>query len=770
MTTSLNRLAVLSDQDREALESRLVEFDRSWSEDRLAEEARRLPPPDSAVRLPALVELVKIDLERQWQRGRRPRVEDYLQRYPELGNPDTAPPDLLWTEYQVREQFDTAADLSDFSRRFPRQAAALRQLLAAPPDPGPGRSGMSCQGCPPTRGDGPTLPVGPLPEQFGRYRVVRPLGRGGMGSVYLAHDPQLDRPVALKVPHFGPGDGPDIRERFFREARAAATLAHPNVCPVYDVGEVDGTPYLTMAYVEGQSLAEFRRAHGPLPERQAAAIVRTLAVALQDAHTHGVIHRDLNPANVLLDRREEPVVMDFGLARRVNKDDPRLTHSGAVLGTPAYMPPEQVNGDLDAMGPACDIYSLGVILYELLTGQLPFQGPVLSVLHQILTEEPPRPSVHRPGLDPRLEAVCRKAMARAAADRYESMGAMAEALAGYLEGAPHSAPAPPRHPRWVVRAGAAGAAALLALGVVLAVVTDHGTIRIDLSDPKADVTVAVDGQSVTVGGLGRPLRLWSGEHGLVVSGDGFETVSQSFTVRRGDNPVLRVELQPRVPARPGGAAAARPPEVPPPAAREEGFVPLFNGKDLGGWILNGPDRASWRVSGDELVANAAGPAHEQTWLLTEKSYTDFVLRLRFQLSRHTNSGVALRAVPGEAVAVRKGREARHLELNIQEELASTPPLTGALYWSVNGSVYLPPDRRARLGPLDSWNDMELQLRGSALRVSVNGEEVQQTDFRRFADQPGAFEALRRASGRVGLQSYIGQVRFRDIRIKELKEP
>src|SRR5262249_34885589 len=274
----------------------------------------------------------------------------------------------------------------------------------------------------------------PLPETFGRYRILRPLGAGGMGAVYLARDTQLDRLVALKVPRLGGDDRPtpgDL-ERFLREARAAAALLHPNLCPIFDVGEVDGTPYLTMAYLEGRLLSGVIEKGKPLSQRQAALIVRKLATALQEAHARGVIHRDLKPSNVMISARGEPIVMDFGLARRDETVEARLTKDGTVLGTPAYMPPEQVRGETRTIGPACDIYALGVILYELLAGRLPFEGSVLNILGKILTEEPPPPSRSRSDLDPRLEAICLKAMAKQVGDRYATMAELAAALAAQL--------------------------------------------------------------------------------------------------------------------------------------------------------------------------------------------------------------------------------------------------------------------------------------------------------------------------------------------------
>jgi formylglycine-generating enzyme required for sulfatase activity len=285
-----------------------------------------------------------------------------------------------------------------------------------------------------------------LPEQFGRYRILKKLGQGGMGSVFLAYDTQLLRKVGLKVPHLEPGD-PTVLQRFYREARAAATLHHPNICPVHDVGEHEGIPYLTMAFIEGRTLAARLQDGEPLPQREAAEIVRKLALALHEAHAKSVIHRDLKPANVMIDHRGEPVVMDFGLAR--SRDSTRLTQRGSFMGTPAYMPPEQVRGETDAMGPGCDIYSLGVVLYELLTGRLPFEGPLEVVVAKILTQSPPPPSAYRPDLHPGLEAVCLRAMQKEIAARYTRMGEMAKALGTYLRPAanPVAVAAPARVPK-----------------------------------------------------------------------------------------------------------------------------------------------------------------------------------------------------------------------------------------------------------------------------------------------------------------------------------
>ncbi|MBC8350838.1 MAG: protein kinase [Planctomycetes bacterium] len=283
-----------------------------------------------------------------------------------------------------------------------------------------------------------SLPVGgskgltKVPREFGRYRIEGILGKGGMGAVYLALDTQLDRQVALKIPHFGNEDGPEIIERFYREARAMATLHHPNLCPVYDVGDIGGTHYLTMAYIDGQPLNSYLKAKRVFASTHAADVVRKLAAALHEAHKKGIVHRDLKPANIMIDGRHEPVIMDFGLARREHEGEVHLTKAGAFLGTPAYMSPEQIDGDHDRTGPASDIYSLGVVLYTMLTGQMPFEGSMARVMAKIITETPKRPSKINGDVDPGIEAICLRAMEKAIEDRYASAGEMAEALQAFL--------------------------------------------------------------------------------------------------------------------------------------------------------------------------------------------------------------------------------------------------------------------------------------------------------------------------------------------------
>ncbi|MBC8351447.1 MAG: serine/threonine protein kinase [Planctomycetes bacterium] len=277
-----------------------------------------------------------------------------------------------------------------------------------------------------------------LPLSFGRYEIQRALGEGAMAAVYLAQDRQLGRQVAIKVPKFEPNDQAGMK-RFFREARAMATLRHPHLCPVYDVGEIERVHYFTMAYIEGGTLADRIAADGPMSCRRVAVLVAKIASALHAAHRTGTVHRDLKPANVMIDQNNEPVVMDFGLAGLADAES-NLTQCGEMIGTPAYMSPEQITGNLDAVGPVSDVYSLGAIMYEMLTAQLPFDGSVASVVQQALQVEPPSPTAVRDDIDSTLEAICLKAMSRTQEERFASADELAIALRDYLR----RAAAPPK--------------------------------------------------------------------------------------------------------------------------------------------------------------------------------------------------------------------------------------------------------------------------------------------------------------------------------------
>ena len=427
--------------------------DRLW---RLWQAGRR---PDLAAFLaeagplgpPELAAVLRVDQSERWAAGEAVPAEEYLERYPAVAADPEAAVDLIHHEYMLAERAGRAPDGESFARRFPAHTDTLRLQ-------------MDLHRAVATRSVGadPTPSAGPhpdgLPERFGRYRILGLLGRGGMGAVYAAHDSALDRRVALKVPAFGPGD-PEAVTRFYREARIAAGLADPHLCPVYDVGEVDGIHYLTMPVVEGESLADRLRRAGPLPPAEAARLVATVARAVGVAHAAGVVHRDLKPANLMLDPKGAPVVMDFGLARGGSAGGAGLTASGVFVGTPAYAAPEQLAGG-GAASPAADVYALGAVLFECLTGRPPFAGPPEELLRAKLTAEPDPPSAHARGVPAELDAVCLKALARSPDRRFGSMDELTAAVEAYRPGRPTRRP----NRRRVVALAVGG---LLALGAGL---------------------------------------------------------------------------------------------------------------------------------------------------------------------------------------------------------------------------------------------------------------------------------------------------------------
>ncbi|MCS7470527.1 serine/threonine protein kinase [Stieleria sp. ICT_E10.1] len=444
------RLAMLEVSERNMLESLLMAFDLQWSPGALGPCRDRLMAESTGpYREIALVELIKIDLHRSWTAGRTPLLEDYLRHVPALGTPESLSAELILAEYEARRSAGLNVDLASYESRFPRQFARLKRLAdeltesrraSSSDDQGeapPGQASIDTSRIEQVR-DTAVVPknrqnVGDLPSEFGRYRIVRELGAGAMGKVYLAHDSQLDRQVALKTPGFAGVDDTSLVTRFYREARAAAKLHHRNLCPVYDVGEIDGRHFISMAFVRGRSMRELIQPDRLPPQRTSAILIHRLAIALSEAHRHNVIHRDLKPANIMIDTKKEPVVMDFGLARQTDVES-RVTQSGMAVGTPAYMSPEQIQGELDEVGAAADIYALGVILYELLTGQLPFRGPIAKVIYGVVHEDPIPPSSIRSEIDPQLESICAKMMAKRLSVRYASMEAVASDVKDYLKG------------------------------------------------------------------------------------------------------------------------------------------------------------------------------------------------------------------------------------------------------------------------------------------------------------------------------------------------
>jgi predicted Ser/Thr protein kinase len=340
---------------------------------------------------------------------------------------------LLVSELTDRVQRGEEVDLEAECRRQPQLAGELRELWGVivvarvagshsaivPPTLPPERPGEFPSG---------TLT---LPAKFGDYELQQEIGRGGMGVVYRAQQASLGREVAVKMILRGQLASQADRERFEAEAQAAARLDHPGIVPVYEVGEIDSRPYFSMKHVRGTTLAQ-RLAEGPLPPREAARMLATVARAIHFAHMRGVLHRDLKPSNILLDEHGEPHVTDFGLAKQIT-DAATLTKTGAVLGTPAYMAPEQAAGARGQVGPRSDVYSLGVILYHMLTGRPPFQAasPAEMVM-LVLEQDPVPPRMLNPKADRDLEMICLRCLQKPADLRYASAAALADDLEAYL--------------------------------------------------------------------------------------------------------------------------------------------------------------------------------------------------------------------------------------------------------------------------------------------------------------------------------------------------
>jgi serine/threonine-protein kinase len=357
---------------------------------------------DRDERLAALLD----DLARQQSQGQAPDLDATARRHPDLADELHQ----LWAAAQLADAL--ARPAADATREYlPETPGGLRPPPAEPSS---------------------------LPRAFGDYVLLRELGRGGMGVVYAARQQSLNRPVALKMVLRGDLASPADRARFRAEAEAAARLVHPHIVTVHEVGEHDGQPYFAMQLVEGATLAE-RVARGPLPPREAARLVAAAARAVDHAHGHGVLHRDLKPSNILLDAAGEPHVTDFGLAKLAGDSLPGLTQTGAILGTPSYMAPEQARAE-KRLTPAADVYSLGAILYECLTGRPPFQAATpLDTLLLVLEQDPVPPRLLNPGVPRDLEMICLKCLHKTPPRRYAGAAALAADLEAFLSGEPVSA-------------------------------------------------------------------------------------------------------------------------------------------------------------------------------------------------------------------------------------------------------------------------------------------------------------------------------------------
>jgi tetratricopeptide (TPR) repeat protein len=523
------------------------------------------PPPDlrqflsQADPLPPLrlAAVLCVDLRERWRRRERVPAEDYLRAFPRLAADREAALDLVYCEFLARDALGESPPAAEYAARFPdlqpelgRQIDVHRALgsadavLATVPD---ARGGAA-----------PGAAAGPAAwPTFTGCEVLGELGHGGMGVVYKAWQTRLRRAVAVKMLLPGACDAAQALARFRVEAEAAARLQHPNIVQIHEVGEHDGRPYLVMEFAGGGSLAH-RLDGTPWAGRDAARLVETLARAVQAAHEHGVLHRDLKPGNVLLLADGTPKLSDFGLAKLL-VGGATLTQTGGVFGTPSYMPPEQASGNPREMGPAVDVYALGAVLYQLLTGRPPFKAATaLETLHQVKTAEPVAPRALQPAVPRDLETVCLKCLQKDPRRRYASAGELAEDLRRFAAGEPIRA-RPVGRPellvRWCRRNPAVAALlTLLAVVVTGGVVTVVGLwLRAERMRDRADANYreaqdnfrlafeAVEQYCTRVGQDKRlqekdlrPLR-----QQLLQTAVDFH---EKFVERRGDDPGLRAEL------------------------------------------------------------------------------------------------------------------------------------------------------------------------------------------------------------------------------------
>jgi serine/threonine-protein kinase len=477
-----------------------------------------------------IIKVLRTDQHRRWQAGERVPAEYYLQFHPVLAaRPDDAL-DLIYAEYLFREERGEEPAAEEFLGRFPQYADPLRRQLEL-------HRALASAAGPESRGDDTEKIVrgGPRPtpkafppvsqaEETGPdrwpavpgYEILGELGRGGMGVVYRARHLRLKRLTALKMIRTGSQAAPEQRARFRAEAEAVARLQHPNIVQIFEVGEAAGCPFLSLELVDGGSLVQHLGGNPQLPQ-PAARLVETLARAVHYAHERGVVHRDLKPANVLLvsggvgkepadhspltthhSPLTTPKITDFGLAKSVGvevESGGAVTETGAILGTPGYMAPEQAGGQSRDVGPAADIYALGAILYELLTGRPPFKAAsAIDTVFLVRFEEPVPPSRLQPKVPRDLETICLKCLEKDPRKRYASAAALADDLGRFGAGEPIRArptTALERGWRWCRRkpltAGLAAALVLVVAGAIaiLAALLLHAERLRDQAEIKA---------------------------------------------------------------------------------------------------------------------------------------------------------------------------------------------------------------------------------------------------------------------------------------------